>query len=413
MRKLLSWLMILALALSLCAANAESTVFLKEGNSGDVVTVLQKDLIALGYLSGKADGHYGEDTARAVENYRETKQLSAEGGVDADMILAMYEDQGSPTLTKGSASICVYAVQRALVIAGFLNDTPDGKFGKSTLVASKEYMQYAAKEMVAFAQAKEDERISGLEALSAAEMPVPVDEAIITEENVVTDGSIDDVWFEFIISGQVSYGPTLRRGDKSTAVKRMQLRLKTLKYLAAGTDGSFGENTERALKYFQYKNDLEQTGEFDPATQEAIYSETAVVSDEYVSPYKAFVNTRTNTLYIAEWMGTGYDLEHVKSTRCTTGAKATPTVKGTFQAVGQGGVQWWHMDGCWVQYPFIIYRGYFFHSLLYNNAGDKHPTSASVHNLGKNASHGCVRLQLQDAKWIYENCLPGMTVVIK
>ena len=413
MRKLLSWLMILALALNLAGALAEGTLLLKEGNSGDAVTVLQKDLISLGYLSGTADGHYGEATAQAVRAYRAGKGLSSEGGVDADMILAIYEDQGSPTLTTGSASICVYALQRALLIAGFLNEAPDGKFGKSTMDASKAYMKYAANEMVTFAQEKEDARVSGLEALSAAEMPVPVDEAIITAENVVTDGTVNSTWFEFIISGQVSYGPTLRRGDKSTAVKRMQLRLQTLKYLAAGTDGSFGENTERALKYFQYKNDLPQTGEFDPATQEAIYSEAAVVSDEYVSPYKAFVNTKTNRLYIAKWTGTHYDTDNCKVTKCTTGKKSTPTVKGTFQAVGQGGVQWWHMDGCWVQYPFIIYRGYFFHSLLYNNQGDKHPTSASVSNLGKNASHGCVRLALNDAKWIYENCVPGMTVVIK
>ena len=262
MRKLLCGLMILILALNLCGAIAESTLLLKKGNTGDVVKVLQKDLTALGYFSGKADGHYGEDTAKAVQSYRVAKQLSKEGGVDADMVLAIYEDQGNPTLSTGSAGICVYAVQRALVIAGFLNDTPDGKFGKSTKEAFKSYMKFAANEMVSFAQDKEDARVSGLEALNAAEMPVPVDEAIINAETVITDGSINDVWFEFIISGQVSYGPTLKKGNKSTAVKRMQLRLQALKYLAAGTDGSFGTNTQRALKYFQYKNKLPQTGEF-------------------------------------------------------------------------------------------------------------------------------------------------------
>ena len=61
----------------------------------------------------------------------------------------------------------------------------------------------------------------------------------------------------------------------------------------------------------------------------------------------------------------------------------------------------------------IIDGGSFFPSVLFSYEGDPTPTSTSVNNLGSNASHGCVRLAVEDAKWIYENCLPGMTVVIK
>jgi lipoprotein-anchoring transpeptidase ErfK/SrfK len=32
--------------------------------------------------------------------------------------------------------------------------------------------------------------------------------------------------------------------------------------------------------------------------------------------------------------------------------------------------------------------------------------------LGINASHGCVRLSLSDAKWIYDNIPSGTTVVV-
>ena len=64
-------------------------------------------------------------------------------------------------------------------------------------------------------------------------------------------------------------------------------------------------------------------------------------------------------------------------------------------------------------YAFVIDGGYFFHSVLFNREGDTKPTNSSVANLGRNASHGCVRLAVDDAKWIYENCKPGMTVVIE
>ena len=415
MRKLVCWLAILALVMSACGAMADNVLLLKEGSSSSkTVAVLQNDLISLGYLSGEPDGHYGEGTAEAVRAFREAHHLSPEGGVDTDMVVAIYEDQGRPTLTEGMRTMPVFAVQRVLVIAGFLGDTPDGAFGKGTLEAAKSYMDFAAEEMVLFAQQREDERTASLETLNATDMPVPMDEAIINAENVVTDGSINALWFDFILSGKVAYGPTLRQGDNSPAVKRMQLRLQALKYLAAGTDGNFGENTTRALKYFQYKNGLNQSGEFDPDTQAILYSDSAEVSDEYVSPYKAFVDTNKCRVYIAAWTGTGYDTTHlVKTMKCSPGKNSTPTKKGTFQASGQGGVRWWHMDGCWVQYPFIIDGGYFFHSLLYNYKGAKRPTSASVANLGHKASHGCVRLALDDSRWIYENCLPGMTVVIK
>ena len=34
-------------------------------------------------------------------------------------------------------------------------------------------------------------------------------------------------------------------------------------------------------------------------------------------------------------------------------------------------------------------------------------------NLGRKASHGCIRLKIDDAKWIYDNCPYGTTVVIQ
>ena len=37
----------------------------------------------------------------------------------------------------------------------------------------------------------------------------------------------------------------------------------------------------------------------------------------------------------------------------------------------------------------------------------------SESNLGRKASHGCIRLKIDDAKWIYDNCPYGTTVVIQ
>lgn len=66
----------------------------------------------------------------------------------------------------------------------------------------------------------------------------------------------------------------------------------------------------------------------------------------------------------------------------------------------------------WAKYATRIYGNYLFHSTLYGYKGSTTPTWASNHSLGSQASHGCVRLREEDAKWIAENCDPGTHVYI-
>ena len=420
MKKFLCWILILALTIGTCGALADNMVILKKKSSGAAVKYLQKELKKMGFVTGKVDGKYGESTEEAVETYRATHSLSNNTYVDNDMVLSMYREQGSPTLKQGSSGLAVYAAQRVLYLSGYLSAKPDGKYGKSTVSAVKSYQKKAKDKMIAFVE--EREAAAAAAALPTVQptpqadtdMPVVEDEAIerTSEEQAKANGVLTPEWLEFMLSGRMSYSKVLKKGDKSPAVKRMQQRLKNLKYLAGHADGRFGVGTVRALKYFQYRNGLSQTGKLDSATQAVFYSENAKRSNEYVSAYKAYVSRKKNRVWIYKWTGKGYD-KLAKTFICTTGARNTPTIRGTFQAVGQAGVRWWEMEDCWVQYCFIITGGFFFHSLLYNHKGAGRPTSGSVYNLGKNASHGCVRLELKNAKWIYDHCEPGMTVVIK
>ena len=93
------------------------------------------------------------------------------------------------------------------------------------------------------------------------------------------------------------------------------------------------------------------------------------------------------------------------------GPHSTPTPTGTFTDTGPGAR--WHFFtkfNCWAQYAFYIEGDIMFHSVLYNQQGGK-VTQSSVNHLGSKASHGCVRLSVEDAKWIWENC-PSNTKVI-
>ena len=116
------------------------------------------------------------------------------------------------------------------------------------------------------------------------------------------------------------------------------------------------------------------------------------------------VDTKANKVGI--YYGSKGNWTEKKYWSCTTGASSTPTVKGSF-TVQSKGLAFGSGYTCWYYTQF--YGNYLFHSVLYN-PGSK--TSIQDGRLGINASHGCVRLSLTNAKWIYDNIPRGTKVYI-
>ena len=73
------------------------------GATGDEVTKLQNRLIALGYLSGGADGVYGQKTANAVKAFQRAAGLTADGIAGSATINAINKD-GAPRASRGTDS---------------------------------------------------------------------------------------------------------------------------------------------------------------------------------------------------------------------------------------------------------------------------------------------------------------------
>ena len=94
--------------------------------------------------------------------------------------------------------------------------------------------------------------------------------------------------------------------------------------------------------------------------------------------------------------------------KCTTGKKSTPTIKGNFKVCGKVS-HFGEQKGYSVWYATRIKYEYYFHSILYKPWSKSSVRSGS---LGKNLSHGCIRLKLSNAKWIYKNCKGGTKIVI-
>ena len=129
------------------------------------------------------------------------------------------------------------------------------------------------------------------------------------------------------------------------------------------------------------------------------------------SSYLLKVNTTTNTVSVYARDGANGYIIPVKNMICSTGNPGTPTIHGTFTVKRLG--RWWELMGpVWGQYVSQIYGGYLFHSAWYHVNGNNRTLSVSEYlKLGQNASHGCVRLTVADAKWIYDNC-NGSTVTV-
>ena len=74
--------LLLALLLALMSVSpAQAATVLEVGSRGDDVVKVQKRLIQFDYLSGTADGKYGEETRNAVLRFQRNNGLTADGRV--------------------------------------------------------------------------------------------------------------------------------------------------------------------------------------------------------------------------------------------------------------------------------------------------------------------------------------------
>lgn len=98
---------------------------------------------------------------------------------------------------------------------------------------------------------------------------------------------------------------------------------------------------------------------------------------------------------------------------CSPGKSTSQTPTGTFEMKGTR-VRNSRFNGLtvWAQFWSLITGRIYFHSILYNSSNASDYT-ASYSRLGNAASHGCIRLTVPDARWIYYNAAPGTVVEIR
>lgn len=125
------------------------------------------------------------------------------------------------------------------------------------------------------------------------------------------------------------------------------------------------------------------------------------------SNYLLYVDTSSQLTHI--YKGSSNNWKLFKSLKCSTGKEGSETPSGVYtiknrdtwffsKKFNQGGKYWVQFDG-----------DYLFHSIPF--AEDQ--KTIVDYTLGEPVSHGCIRLSLEDSKWLYDNIPTDTKLIIK
>lgn len=134
---------------------------------------------------------------------------------------------------------------------------------------------------------------------------------------------------------------------------------------------------------------------------------------EYDMPYYIEVDITNQIVTI-------YNTENHSIVRqmLTSSGENDCTPLGTFYLMPKGRLSergewtWFQQYQCWVKYATRIYKGYMFHSLPFAEKDESTMIQEMVDEFGMPTSHGCMRLRVDDARFIAKECLEGTMVRI-
>ncbi len=93
--------------------------------------------------------------------------------------------------------------------------------------------------------------------------------------------------------------------------------------------------------------------------------------------------------------------------------QGTPTPRGIWKIGGRERFgKFAAFSGEYARYWTQIVGGVYFHSIMFSRRDINTLKSSPYRSLGRNVSHGCVRLYVEDAKWLYYYACPGTVVKV-
>ena len=297
------------------------------GMKGDDVKSVQTKLIALGYLTGKADGVYGTATESAIRRFQTRNGLTSDGICGEDTVKALYSstaidagssvtpspkpvDESAPTriLRPGMSGDDVKSVQSRLDKFGYYSGALDGIYGAATVAAVASFQLRNNLSADGVAGKRTYKKLYSSDALAAISTPTSTPTTGVTRPTRL-----------------------LYSGCTGDDVKSVQQRLKDLGYLTDKVDGKYGANTVAAMRAFQLRNGLTGSGNGDTATYTILYSVNAITAEGKQ------VDSNTPTVYTNLKVGATGDAV-LRLQQALSNLRYTVTINGTYDETTRAAV---------------------------------------------------------------------------
>ncbi len=392
---------------------------LQFGDSGDDVLALQTRLRALHYYTGNLSGNFREGTQQAIRAFQKDFDLEETGVADIQTQAVLYAAQYRP-LRFGSSGEDVKTLQTKLMALGYYK----GKISGNYLEATREAVRKAQEKNGLAVDGEADPELqaflysgyaAGMNDAAPTATPAPELSAYLVneDENAESVPMADEV---------IPFSKKLKNGSGGKLVKQLQERLNLLGYYDGPISGNFLKNTTRAVKALQTQNGLKANGVVDEETWNVIFNEAYPVlpgATPKPTPSPSPVPFAI-TVDVANQVTTVYGRDDegnysvvVRQMLCSTGLKATPSDVGDWVLNGRHAT-WCYFPkwGSYARYWTRINSSIAFHSVIYHSVSNTDMKTSSYSKLGSRASHGCIRLTVEDAKWIFDNVGAGTVVSI-
>ncbi len=398
---------------------------LQYGDEGEDVLELQTRLRELKYYTGNLSGRYREGTREAVKTFQEDFGLEPTGTADAATQSLLYSTVYRP-LRYGSTGDDVKALQTRLMELGYYKGKISGNYLEGTRAGIENFQEKAGLPVTGVADPATQEALYYPGAIGKNDGETAVESAtpIPDENNFLVDDNESALENGLVMADEpVAFTKVLKSGSSGSLVKKLQTRMTELGYYTGPISGNFAKQTLRAVKKIQTQNGMEATGWVDETTWNVIFNDSRIVMPENTAkptpsptpvPFAITVDVanQVTTVYGRDENGE-YNVV-VKQMLCSTGTKANPSDVGDWVLNGR------HATWCtfpkwansYARYWTRINSSIAFHSVLYTAVSNQALDVTSYKKLGKRASHGCVRLTVADAKWIYDNIGEGTVVSI-
>ena len=392
---------------------------LQYGDEGDDVLALQTRLKDLQYYTGNLSGRYKEGTRKAVETFQADFDLEQTGVADLRTLSILFSTNHRP-LRFGTSGDDVKQLQTQLTELGYYKGKISGNFLEATQKAVENLQKKNGLEVNGVADPDLQDMILGKRVIGKNDTPEDTTTPAPNLSNYLVDDNENTV---AVPDEPVVFSKKLKSGSKGKLVKQMQQRLAEIGYYDGPISGNFQKNTVRAVKTVQTQNGLESTGIVDETTWNLIFNDVHIVlpgatpkptPEPTPVPFHIVVDVQNQVTSVYGRDENGEYTVVVRQMLCSTGKKATPSSVGDWVLNGRHAT--WCIFPKWgnsyARYWTRINSDIAFHSPIYTSVSNSAMKIDSYKALGKRASHGCIRLAVWDAKWIYDNIGKGTVVSI-